>query len=120
MLKDKSDWQLHERAHAVFNQIVIPAFADLMEFYNGMAGYVVKKVPDSPLITGIKRYASIMVRHPSGIEMIVCVYWVEGSGRLVAENIRMVTLSKTFDLYTVTKEELLGQVKFLSGLDRVH
>ncbi len=104
--------------NTIFDLKVKPVFADLIEFYNGVGAYIVKAVPDSPLITGIKRYASIMVRHPSGVEMIVCLYWVEGSKRLVAENIRMVTLSKTFDIYTVTKEELLRQVKFLAGLDR--
>lgn len=75
-------------------------------------------VPDSPLITGISRYASIMVRHPGGVEMIVCVYWVEGSLRPAAENKRMVTLSKTFDLFTVTREALGKQIRFLSGLEK--
>lgn len=37
--------------------------------------------------------------------------------RLVAENIRMVTLSKTFDIFSVTKELLGRQVRFLSGLE---
>lgn len=115
-MKDISDWQLNEQIDAVFREKVMPAFADLIALYNNVGGYVVKTVPDSPLITGISRYASVMVQHPAGVEMIVCVYWVEGSSRIVAENIRMVTLSKTFDIYTVTKEELLGQIKFLGGL----
>ncbi len=117
LLIDKSDWILNERANIVFDQVVAPAFEDLIGLYNGVGGYVVKVVPDSPLITGIKRHSSVMVRHPNVLEMIVCVYWVEGSERLVAENIRMVTLSKTFDIYSVTKEGLLKQLKFLSGLE---
>jgi hypothetical protein len=59
-----------------------------------------------------------MISHPGGVEMIICVYWVKGSMRLVAENIRMVTLSKTFDIFTVTKELLGKQVRFLGGLER--
>ena len=75
------------------------------------------RVPDGPLIMGIERYSSIMFRHPGGLEMIVCVYWVSGSHRLIAENIRMVTLNKTFDIFSVTEEELEKQVRFLAGLD---
>ena len=50
--------------------------------------------------------------------MIVCVYWVEGSSKLVAENISVVTFSKTFHLNSVTREELSEQLKFLCGLVR--
>ncbi len=117
-MSDRSDWLLRERATIVFDDIVGPVFADLVERYDGAGGLVVKVVPDSPLILGIERHSSLMVRRPDGIEMIVCVYWVGGSGRLVAENIRMVTLSKTFDLFTVTREALNEQVRFLSGLER--
>jgi hypothetical protein len=117
-LSEQSDWLLSERAAVVFDDIVGPVFAHLIEQYGGAGGVVVEAVPDSPLILGLKRYSSIMVRHPNGIEMIVSVYWVEGSGRLIAENIRMVTLSKSFDIFTVTREELEEQVKFLSALGR--
>lgn len=114
---DKSDWQLNERVSIVFDRVVAAAFEELIGFYNGAGGYVVKVVPDAPVITGIKRHSSIMVKHPNGMEMIVCVYWVERSERLVAENIRLVTLNKTFDINTVTKEALLKQLRFLSGLE---
>lgn len=117
-MSERSDWLLRERASIVFDDIVRPVFADLIERYNGAGGLVVKVVPDSPLILGIERHSSLMVRRPDGIEMIVCVYWVGGSSRLIAENIRMVTLSKSFDLFTVTREELEEQLKFLSGLER--
>lgn len=118
ILNDKSGWLLNERVNAVFDETVIPVFSDLVKAYNGAGGYAVETVSESPLITGIKRYASIMVTHPGGLEMIVCVYWVEGSSKLVAENISMVTLSKTFDLNSVTREELTEQLKFLCGLVR--
>ncbi|MEW6146030.1 MAG: hypothetical protein AB1598_13550 [Thermodesulfobacteriota bacterium] len=117
-MSGRSDWLLGERAAVVFDDIVEPVFARLIEQYGGAGGVVVEAVPDSPLITGLKRYSSIMVRHPNGMEMIVSVYWVEGSGRLIAENIRMVTLSKSFDIFTVTREALEEQVKFLSALGR--
>ena len=48
--------------------------------------------------------------------MIVCVYWVKNSERLIAENILLITHNKSFDLFSVTKEELASQIKFLSGL----
>jgi hypothetical protein len=118
VLKDKSGWLLNERVNAVFDETVTPVFHDLVKAYNGAGGYAVETVYESPLITGIKRYASIMVTHPGGLEMIVCVYWVEGSSMLVAENISMVTLSKTFDLNSVTRQELTEQLKFLCGLVR--
>lgn len=114
---DKSDWQLNERVNVVFDQVVAGAFEEMIGLYNGIGGYIVKIVPDAPVITGIKRHSSVMVKHPDGMEMIVCVYWVERSERLVAENIRLVTLNKTFDIHTVTKEALLKQLKFLCGLE---
>lgn len=117
-MKDKSGWLLNERVNTVFDETVTPVFHDLVKAYNGAGGYEVKTVTESPLITGIKRYVSIMVTHPGGLEMIVCVYWVEGSSKLVAENISMVTLSKTFDLDSITREELTEQLKFLCGLLR--
>jgi hypothetical protein len=113
----KTDWELEERIDGIFDDIVAPVFGELIEEYDGAGGYGAKYVTDSPLITGLGRYASIMITHPGGVEMIICVYWVRGSLRLVAENIRMVTLSKTFDIFTVTKELLSKQVRFLSGLE---
>lgn len=117
-MSGQTDWLLSERAAVVFDDIVEAVFAHLIEQYNGSGGMVVKAVPDSPLILGLKRHSSIMVTHPNGVEMIVSVYWVERSRRLVAENIRMVTLSRSFDIFTVTREELEEQVKFLSALGR--
>lgn len=117
ILKDKSGWLFNERVNAVFDETVTPVLSDLVKAYNGAGGYAVETVSESPLITGIKRYASIKVTHPGGLEMIVCVYWVEGSSKLVAENISMVNLSKTFDLNSVTGEEFTEQLKFLCGLE---
>lgn len=117
-MKDKSGWLLNERVNTVFDETVTPVLSGLVNAYNGVGGYTVETVSESPLITGIKRYASIMVTHPGGLGMIVCIYWVEGSSKLVAENISMVTLSKTFDINSVTREELTEQLKFLCGLVR--
>jgi hypothetical protein len=44
------------------------------------------------------------------------VYWVKNSERLIAENIQMVTLNKSLDIFSVTVEELTAQLKFLTGL----
>ena len=65
---------------------------------------------------GIEKYSSVMVKHPGGQEMIVCVYWVKNSERLIAENIQMVTLNKSFDIFSITQEELASQLKFLTGM----
>jgi hypothetical protein len=113
----KTDWELEERVDGIFEDVIIPVLDELIEEYDGTGGYGAQYVPDSPLITGLGRYASIMISHPEGVEMIVCIYWVRGSMRLVAENIRMVTLSKTFDIFSVSKELLGKQVRFLSGLE---
>lgn len=115
-MSDHFDLNLEERVDGIFENIVGPVFGEFIEIYNGAPGYEVKPVPDGPLIMGIDRYASIMFKHPNGLEMIVCVYWVSGSQRLVAENIRMVTLNKTFDIFSITQEELREQIGFLAGL----
>jgi len=111
-----SNWDMDERVKDVFTDVVIPSFRSLIDEYNQVGGYEVKVVSDSPVIMGIEKYSSISVKHPSGHEMIVCVYWVKNSERLIAENIQMVTLNKSFDIFTVTIDELVSQLKFLSGL----
>lgn len=111
-----TDLSLEEKIDDVFIDIVEPVFAALMDEYNDIPGFEVKLVPDGPLIKGIERHSSIMFKHPNGLEMIVCVYWVSGSHRLFAENIRMVTLNKMFDVFSLTREELKEQISFLAGL----
>jgi hypothetical protein len=111
-----SNLNLAEKVGDIFQNIVEPVFGKFIEGYGDAPGYEVKLVPDGPLIMGIDRCASIMFKHPNGLEMIVCVYWVSGSERLIAENIRMVTLNKTFDLFSVTEDELEKQIGFLAGL----
>lgn len=116
MASDQQELSLEQKVEDVFTNVVGPVFKELIDEYNGAPGFEVKLVPDGPLIMGIDRYASIMFKHPGGLEMIVCVYWVSGSHRLVAENIRLVTLNKTFDLFSITREELREQIAFLAGL----
>jgi len=111
-----SNWDLDERVNGVFTRTVLPSFRNLIDQYNQVGGYEVKVVSDSPIIMGIEKYSSISVKHPRGHEMIVCVYWVKNSERLIAENIQMVTLNKSFDIFSVTVEELTSQLKFLTGL----
>jgi len=105
-----------EKAFEVFENIVNPVFLDLIEECDNVNGYEVARVNESPLIMGIERYSSIMIKHPDGVEMIICVYWIGGHDKLVAENIRMVTLNKSFNIYDVTREELKKQIKFLAAL----
>ncbi len=111
-----SDWELDNKVDEVFRSVVLPAFQSMIDDYNQVGGYEVKVVPDSPVIMGIEKYSSIMVKHPGGQEMIVCVYWVKNSERLIAENIQMVTLNKSFDIFSVTKEELESELTFLTGM----
>jgi len=115
-VSDHTDLNLAEKIDDIFENIVEPVFGEFIKVYEDAPGYEVKLVPDGPLIMGIDRYGSIMFKHPNGLEMIVCVYWVSGSERLIAENIRMVTLNKTFDIFSVTREELAEQIGFLAGL----
>ena len=111
-----SNWDINERVDEVFKDIVNPVFEELIRNHDGVDGYEVKIVSDGPIITGIENYASIMVKHPGGMEMIVCVYWIKNSERLIAENILLITHNASFDIFTVTREELSSQVKFLSGI----
>ncbi|MEX0998967.1 MAG: hypothetical protein WD000_03280 [Thermodesulfobacteriota bacterium] len=111
-----SNWDIAERVNDVFTNIVIPVFENLIRDYDQVGGYEVKIVSDGPLIMGIEKYSSIMVKHPGGMEMIICVYWVKNSERLIAENIQLITHNVSLDIFSVTKEELAAQVKFLSGL----
>ena len=115
-MSQDSNWKMDDRVDEVFKNIVIPAFESLINDYDQVGGYEVKVVPEGPLIMGIEKYSSIKVNHPGGLEMIICVYWVKNSERLIAENILLITHNKSFDIFSVTKEELLSQVKFLSGL----
>ena len=116
-MREDSSWDLDDKANDVFRNIVIPSFRKLIEEYDKVGGYEVKVVSDSPIIMGIEKYSSISVKHPSGHEMIVCVYWVKNSERLIAENIQMVTLNKSFGLFSVTTDELVPQLKFLTALN---
>jgi hypothetical protein len=116
-VSEQSELHLAQKVDDIFDNIVKPLFEKFIENYGGTSGFEVKLVPDGPLIMGIKRYSSIMFRYPNGLEMIVCVYWVSGSQRLIAENIRMVTRNKTFDIFSIRAEELEKQIRFLAGLE---
>ena len=115
-MSEGSNWELDNKVDEVFRGVVLPAFQSMIDDYDQVGGYEVKIVSDSPVIMGIEKYSTIMVKHPGGQEMIVCVYWVKNSERLIAENIQMVTLNKSFDLFSVDKEELESELKFLTGM----
>ena len=115
-MSQDSNWDIDDRVDGIFKNIVIPVYEGLINDYDAVDGYEVKIVSDGPLIMGIEKYSSIKVKHPGGLEMIVCVYWVKNSERLIAENILLITHNKSFDLFSVTKEDLASQIRFLSGL----
>ncbi|MFQ5786801.1 MAG: hypothetical protein ACE5H1_02360 [Thermodesulfobacteriota bacterium] len=115
-MSDDLNQLIKDKAFQVFEIIVNPVFSELIEEYDNVKGYEVVIVNESPLIMGIELYNSIMFKHPDGMEMIICVYWLGGHDKLVAENIRMVTLNKVFNIYEVTKKELKKQIKFLAAL----
>lgn len=109
--------QLNEKANELFENVITPIFTELIQEYNGENGFEVKVVPDKPAIIGIRKHNFVMIKHPDGMEMIICVYWVEGHDKIVAENIMMVTLNKVFNMDDVTKDDLKKKIKFLGGLE---
>jgi hypothetical protein len=116
VVSDELTNQLNEKANELFQNLVTPIFKELIEEYDGENGFQVKVVPDKPAIMGIKKHNSVMIKHPDGMEMIICIYWVEGHDKIVAENIMMVTLNKVFNMYEVTRDDLKKKIKFLAGL----
>ena len=105
---------INKKADEVFQNLVTPSLKELVQEYDGENGFEVKLVTDKPAIMGIRKHNSIMIKHPDGME--ICVYWVEGHDKIVAENIMMVTLKKFFNMYEVTKDDLKKKIKFLGGL----
>ena len=117
LVSDELTNQLNEKANELFQSLIIPILKELVEEYDGENGFEVKVVPDKPAIMGIKRHNSVMIKHPDGMKMIICVYWVEGHDEIVAENIMMVTLNEVFNMHEVTKDDLKQKIKFLGGLE---
>jgi hypothetical protein len=114
-LSDELSRQIAEKVNKAFEKSVEPGLRELVIEYDGVRGLEVKIVSDCPSISGIGRYASIMFTYPGGLEMIVSVYWVIGSDRIVAENLSLITLKRDLNIYQITKEELKKQVKLLVG-----
>jgi hypothetical protein len=110
------EWQLTEKAYEVFESIVEPALQELIKEYRSLGTVEAKLVSDVPLISGIDRYVSIIFKDPNNFELIVCVYWIKGSDKLVVDNIGLVFTNRVLDIYTITKEELKKQVKLVAGL----
>lgn len=108
--------ELNKKANEAFENVITPVFQELIEEYNGNNGFEVKVVMDRPAITGIRRHKSIMIKHPDGMEMVICLYWVEGYDKIVAENIMMVTLNKALSIYELARDDVKKKIKFLAGL----
>lgn len=114
-MSDELNWQIAEKVNEAFEKSVEPGLQELVTEYDGVRGLEVKIVSECPYIYGIGKYASIMFTYPEGLEMIVSVYWVTGSDRIVAENLSLITSKRDLNIYQITKEELKKQVKLLVG-----
>ncbi|HSG31423.1 MAG TPA: hypothetical protein VLB82_07750 [Thermodesulfobacteriota bacterium] len=112
------DTEIQNRVTAIFSDIVKPLTDELISDFNGVDGIQAELVSDIPVIMGIKQYKSIMFKLPTGVEHVICVYWVDGGSEIVAENIRMVTLNRSFDIFDLDVDELKKTIKVLAGLGK--
>lgn len=110
--------EIENRISSIFTEIVGPLIDELIIQFNGVNGVEAAIVTDIPVIMGIKEYRSILFKAPSGVEHVVCVYWIDGEEKIVAENIRMVTLNRSFDIYSLDSEELKKTIMVLAGLGK--
>ncbi|NIT14146.1 MAG: hypothetical protein GTN99_07895 [Candidatus Dadabacteria bacterium] len=110
------DTEIRSRVSAIFSDTIYPLLDRMILKFDGLDGIESRSVTDIPVIMGIKEYKSILFKLPTGVEHVVCVYWIEGEEQIVAENIRMVTLNRSFDIFNLNTEELEKTIKVLAGL----
>jgi hypothetical protein len=110
--------EIRSRVSKIFIETVGPLLDQLILEFNGINGIEAAMVTDIPVIMGIKEYKSILFKTPSGVEHVVCIYWIEGEEKIVAENIRMVTLNRSFDIFDLNAGELKKTIKVLAGLGK--
>ena len=110
--------EIRGRISKIFIEIVSPLIDELIAEFNGVNGTEVRAVSDIPVILGIKEYKSILFKAASGVEHIICVYWIEGEEKIVAENIMMFTLKRSFDIFNLNADELKRTIKILAGLGK--
>lgn len=108
--------EIQARVSDIFTDIVNPVMSELLSEFNGRDGISAELVSDIPVIMGIKQYSSILFKLPIGVEHVVCVYWVQREENIVAENIRMVLLNRSFSIFDLSRENLKKTIKALAGL----
>ena len=109
---------IRNRINELFHECIEPVMQELVSEYNGIHGIKTKIVSESPVMMGIEKYISILFRYPNGVEHLICVYWIGGEEKIVAENLRMVTLNRSLSIYNLSPSELKKTVKLLAGLGR--
>ncbi len=110
--------QLKNRVNEIFLECIEPVMHELVSEYNGMQGMEVEIVSESPIMMGIEKYISILFKYPNGVEHLICIYWIGGEEKIVAENLRMVTLNRSLSIYSLNPVELKKTIKVLAGLGR--
>lgn len=109
---------LRSMVKELFLKCIEPVMHELVSEYNGLQGIEAKIVSESPVMMGIEKYISILFRHPNGVEHLICVYWIGGEEKIVAENLRMVTLNRSLSIFNLDAEKLKKTIKALAGLGR--
>jgi len=110
--------EIQARVSVIFTDIVNPVMSDLFSEFNGRDSIHVEMVSDIPVIMGIKQHSSILFKLPTGVEHVVCVYWVQREENIVVENIRMVLLNRSFSIFDLSRQNLKKTIKALAGLGR--
>lgn len=109
---------LRNRVDEIFHECIEPVMKELVSEYNDIQGIQAKIVSESPVMMGIEKYISILFRYPNGVEHLICVYWISGEEKIVAENLRMVTLNRSLSIYNLSSDELKKTIKLLAGLGK--
>jgi len=110
--------EIRNRVSKIFKEILGPLIDELITEFDGVNGIEARTASDMPVIMGIKEYRSILFKMPSGVENMVCIYWIEGEEKIVVESIRMVTLNRAFDIFDLNIGELKKTIKVLAGLGK--
>ncbi len=107
---------LDNKINEIFENIVNPSLNKIVKEYNGVNGYKASIVSNSPVIMGIGKYKSIQLTHPNNLAQIICIYWIKGEEKIIAENISAFTLQKTFNIYDLNKKEFKKNILRLAAV----
>lgn len=110
--------QLKTKVNKLFDNIIEPLFNELISEFNGTNGIESRIVSEQPLMMGIEKYKTILFKYPNDVEHVICVYWISGENRIIAENLRMVTLNRSLSIFDFNQYDLKKTIKVLAGLGR--